>query len=590
MNDEHGARVPEEPVSTPRLSRQSVEQTSQITLVFEHQYTPPRGRASLPLAKLPIWFPIAGPLVEHLSLSQVIFRSLASSREPFRRAMLIVDTAERTARSVFDWAFSAASESSGANLTPVWLSYRDLLRHPATLERIANTFRVSLKDSLKETDERRMACVTALRELLGLSIDGSTSYLEEALGRLLHGNAFLILLDDSDSTLCSADAVSTRNSLDTVFDSSSPFSHVPILVFTSSSTASIISDCQTYRQCRDVRGTGDMSQAGELPPISRVRPPSGRLVSVFRAAHWFGSLPPLPSILLPGLLACACLAWIHVHYTAFMQCADGGSCAAFKPLIWIPVALLFAPLMVGNIFGLGWGSEEVRLCATDGLLVSVPMALTSLLLIIPRYIPAGGQRTAAVLVTGLPCSFLLSTMIIAFFVTLANVLWMILSTRMLKAMGPGDLVETCKKYRVEVHTGRQSVCFVLPASKTAPPLPVLLSYRSIDSIRRMVETFPSIIGDVRVLIIRSLKGKRPDGGRGDYPSAALLLDGLGMGRFGPACGQCLRLVAADCLDQWLYRQEYQYDGDLGGIGVNTLEYAARKLCYLTDVEELVAVR
>lgn len=184
----------------PALSAISARETSASEIqgmLLSHPYQPPRGKEGAPLAALAIWFPIASWPRETLSLPQVVYRTLASVREPFRRTKILLADAERV-RSTYTHLLASsvrwAEANLGASLIPVALSLERLAGNASILETLARR----LKEARKQEGASSESLLDACREILRLGLTLPAADATELAIALSAGNAWILLEDDRE--------------------------------------------------------------------------------------------------------------------------------------------------------------------------------------------------------------------------------------------------------------------------------------------------------------------------------------------------------------------------------------------------------
>jgi hypothetical protein len=139
-----------------------------------------------------------------------------------------------------------------------------------------------------------------------------------------------------------------------------------------------------------------------------------------------------------------------------------------------------------------------------------------------------------------------------------------------------DLARWCTRYQPVLHVAHRgaTISFSVDGEEVRQ-LPLLVSFRNAGLIARFLADFPYSLDkqyefgySVSSLILESLHG-----------------DGNG------ACARALRQMGRDFVAEWPRREEFgAYSEPSTTLTMNALEYAARRLCYLTNLEELVVVR
>lgn len=569
--------------------------------LYTHLYQAPRGQEGSPLMALPIWSPVATYPEENLTLPQIVYRTLASVREPFRRTILVVhdpQVAEATYTALLQQLIRQARLHIGAGPLPVALSVRRLLQDRAGLDVLADTIiKVTTEVSLDGTVPLPTLLTHACRRLVevGLPVeppvgDEQADELTEALEA---GNAWILLMDDMDGK---EDLTLLRRLMDLVFGQAG-LSHVALLEITPHEGHNALSDMQSYRllgaEESGPRATGSTALPSLLPfyreealladhgPGSATSPlPSGAMAKLLRVAAGVGTPPMKRSLTAITALGSVVLMFVVLKYDAITQ----------TTIVSVLVALGLMSMLsmfLGYRWGLGYGSEEVRRAAVDSIGITVPLCLTGPLLLLPRGMGPGVLKGVCVALAGMAPSWLLAAFAMTLIVLLADIAWLILSSRQIRTLDHDGWVELCRHFRVQLHVARHGLRLILPGTGALDVLPLLLSFRTSWVMPMLLELSPELETDVRRLIIEGLRKKE---GSRDYSTSSLLLSAL-LRSWSPACRRCLRGVADDCASNWGQREAFAtYEEPSTTFEMNALEYAARQLCFLTNIEELVAVR
>jgi hypothetical protein len=555
--------------------------------IFSHWYSAPRGREGSPLAAMPLWFPVAEHPEENMSLEQVIYRCLSSTREPFRKATIVLQSADQVSQmtdAVSNWASELALESFGASLIPIHVSLSSLLQKSADLAELATRVEKQRKAMAVQERDNAYDATLPCKEFLRLATGRSGRLIEQMTDALRYGNAWIIVEDDCSSSPDSTDMKVIRKNCDLVFGNTG-FSHVPVMLITYHSGVGILSDSQIFR----LRPKADSVQRLAKKPGQF---PRGALAAICRITSWLGTPPMQASLYAAGAIGLTIAAAVTIKYEVALKIMDSfpsGGGHLPRNIAWLPIALLVGfeavPFVLAYVYGLFYGSEEVRQSCVEVLFASIPMFLLSLLVFIPKRLPHSSWKSLAVFTLSAPGSFFLAMTFLGLVATVANVIWLVLSNRILRHCNENKLQTLCGRYNVVLHVAKGGLTLPLASGMARPLLPLLLSVRTVGVIPLTLSLFPRLIGKVKNMTMDCLdKG-------GSSAAASLLLSGLTFDIENAACSQCSKLIADDCRAEWENRDEFgEYLQPSTSFKMNLLEYTARKLCYLTNLEEIVTVR
>lgn len=564
------------PVVAPALSAITVSGLDSAAIqgaLFSHYYQPPRGKEGAPLMALPIWFPVAAPPLETLTLEQVLYRSLGSVREPFRRSRILLPDAARVRAmytEILAWAVDWGESSLGASLIPVPLSLARLAGHAAELDALAQ--RLARERAALQAGggpARSSGC----REILELGL--SAGHLGDLTAALEAGNAWLLLEDDRDGD---SDLKAVRKALDAVFGTAG-LSHAAVVLLTARRDCNVLADMQTF------------SEPAEAPrPRKAERRKGGAgafAAAVFRTLSRLGSPAARPFLLAASFLGLCLLALVLLRYEEMLSLRSWFS--KTHPLRAVLLYLgLLSPMIAGYVWGLGWGSEEVRRSSVVEMFLTL-FAFGSVFLVpLPRGMEPGLLKSVCIALASLPAAVLISFSILGAVSLIANVLWLILSVRLCRRLGAEGLADLRQRCRTVLHVAHFSAELPLPHGWSAGiRLPLLVGFRNREILAGLVPLFPSLAPRLRAMV---LTGIRKDSGLYSLAAASLVLEALAGGK-DAECRSCLRQIASGCAASWKDRDQFgEYQKPSTSLTLNALEYVARRLCYLTQIEELVVVR
>ena len=568
------------PLVAPALSAISVEGVSSPELqglLFSHRYEPPRGEEGAPLAALPIWFPVAAPPTETLTFAQVIYRSLGSVRKPFRRTRLLLPDAARV-RSIYtellDWAADWAESSLGASLVPVALSLRRLAGNGRSLEALAQRLsRERLAAQAGSGPQPDSGC----REVLELGMSLTVAELAELSAGIEAGNAWILLEDDRSGD---EDLKPVKRALDAVFGAAGLLD-AAIVVLSARQDCDVLSDVQTFSE-DPVKAPAEPG-AVETPEavirpwtapfcrfLARLGSPGGRSIPVAMAVL---GLPFLGLVLL--------------RYEELLRLPSDPSWPTIGAACVLGYLLLLAPMTAGFRWGLGYGSEEVRKAAVDASILSMLAFFSLFLLLLPRGMDPGPWKTACIALAALPAAALVPVALFGTLSQAGNVLWLILSVRISKRLGAEGLAALAERFHLVLHVAQFTAAVPLPSGRSADRLPLLVAFRNREILTGLLPFFPSLARQLRTVV---LTGIRKDSEPYSVAAASLVLEALA-DKEDDECRSCLRHLASGCTAAWPKREEFGvYREPSTTFTMNALEYVARRLCYLTNLEELIVVR
>jgi hypothetical protein len=212
-----------------------------------------------------------------------------------------------------------------------------------------------------------------------------------------------------------------------------------------------------------------------------------------------------------------------------------------------------------------------------------------LLLLLPRGMDPGPWKTLCIALAALPAAALVSLAVLGALSQAGNVLWLILSVRISRRLGAGGLAALAERHRLVLHVAHYSAEVPLPHGESAGGrLPLLVAFRNRGILPGLLRLFPALAPRLREVV---LTGIRKDPEPYSVSAASLVLEALLDAEDKEECRSCLQDVAAGCTAAWWRREElgrYQEPGTT--FTMNALEYVARRLCYLTNLEELIVVR
>jgi hypothetical protein len=576
------------PLVAPALSVITVEGLSSPELqglLFSHLYEPPRGEEGAPLAALPIWFPVAAPPTETLTFAQVLYRSLGSVRKPFRRTRLLVPDEARV-RSMYtellEWAADWAESSLGASLVPVALSLRRLAGNGRSLEALAQRLsRERLAAQAGSGPQPDSGC----REILELGMSLAGAELEELPARIEAGNAWILLEDDRSGD---ENLKPVKQALDAVFGAAGLLD-AAIIVLSARQDCEVLSDVQTFSEAKPREEKEPGEPRATEPPESVVRPWTPRLCRALARLGSPGGRAVLRAVTVLGL---GFLALVLLRYEDLLRLSSYFS-PQESPLGFLAAyifagAALIAPMAAGYAWGLSYGSEEVRRASVDESILSMLAFFSLFLLLLPRGMDPGPWKTACIALTALPASALVPLAMLGALSQAGNVLWLLLSVRISQRLGAGGLAMLAERFQPVLHVAHFSAELPLPHGRDARSrLPLLVAVANRKILTGLLPFFPSLAQQLRTVV---LTGIRKDSEPYSVAAASLILEALA-DQEDDECQSCLRHLASGCTAAWPQRDEFDvYREPSTTFRMNALEYVARRLCYLTNLEELIVVR
>jgi hypothetical protein len=288
-----------------------------------------------------------------------------------------------------------------------------------------------------------------------------------------------------------------------------------------------------------------------------------------------------------AVLGVALVAAAVIKYDALLRMVDTSS-KALRPGHpgWVGlagIAIVGFPFVTAYAVGLFQKSEEVRRSSVEAVQASLLAGVASLLLYIPRSMQAGPLKSLAVGALGIPSAALAGLTVVALVSLVGDLVWLALSTRTVRRLDSQALRALAERFRVELHIAAHGSIITLPGPDGAKPvLPLLVSGRHAAVLARALVAFPRLSNVYIETVLEGLKGP--------YAISSLLLSAL-QHKTDVACERCLSLMAARITREWPARGNYaSYSKPSSSFTMNALEYAARRLCHLTNLEELMVVR
>lgn len=536
--------------------------------VFEYSYEPPRGISSMPLAMLPLWFPVQAFLEPRMTFYQAALRTLGSYREPFRRSNFILedqsacdDVFNELLKGMLHWAES----DFGASLLPIPISIDRLLKGLAKIE--------DEIDAPSTKDRSYLLCKQIIESGTSME-DYDVQYLLE---RLISGNAIFIVKDSSQE---SYDA-ETVYALERLFDSALTgdlFGHVAVFFITDDEEHKILSDSQSFYQ-----KILDHKVSREDQHISNHKKYSF-LSFVCRACALWGSLPsriadPLLIILTLGTLLFITLNYDSATEQIFAQSFN-------NPRIVIALIVLFCSIFYVAFFlgssGSSRGSEEVRGTAVGSLYYCFFAGLSSFLMLIPSLITHQFIRYALIIITSIPFSFLFALSIISFSCAIADYIWFLASIHVTRRMDATELKRLSEYYLLTLHIAIYQAAITLPTkARQKMHLPLLLSLENNRVLPTALTMFPGISNSIIKIFTKGIL--RSQGELISYSSSSLLVDSMSQIKHF-VTDKFLEEVVNICVT--FLKTKKGIDEEQRG----QLEVVLRHLCYISDMEELIIVR
>lgn len=582
----HTRRALQPTLSIPKLSPHDFDGAAFQNVLLTKRYEAPRGKEGAPLAAMPLWFPVAQPPMETMTLPQVVYRCLASVREPFRRTQVLLpheDQVRDTYTELLDWSVRWAASSLGASLVPVALSLRKLAAgQPLLASRAAELRRSRANAGGSAADLTRAAC----EELIELGSTVEPVNVAALATAVEAGNAWLLIEDDREER---GDLKPLRKAFDLIFGTAG-LSHAALLVVSADEKCRVLSDIQVFR-------TEASSRPRRPEPGSTASP--GRLTAALcRLTARLGSPSMRATVWAATAVAVVVLVSLVAAYEKLMHVASlAGDADAPKVIqiqIVLGIAALFGwvmlPFTLAYKWGLAHGSEEVRKAAVHTLIIEMVAMLLLLLALLPKAMAPGMGKSILVTLAALPGSLALSLAVLTWVGLLADVAWLLLSERVSRRADAKDLAAWAERYRVVLHVGSAGATVALPARPGSRQLPLLVAFRSQDLIRSALAAFPALGETLRQATVLGLRGEKVESNPFSYSSSSLLLealhgDGTAVGR------RTLEGLGKELVACWPERDRFStYHEPSTTFTMNALEYAARRLCHLTNLEELVVVR
>jgi hypothetical protein len=578
------------PFTIPALFLHQIENDLFDSQVFSHHYQAPRGKEGAPLAAFPLWFPVAASAEENMTLSQIIYRSLASVREPFRRTLIILPNLEDVRHiytELLAWALDWAQSSFGASLIPIPISLKLLAEEPDKLKSMVERIKEESKVvALEQGEDRAQLYHRYCAQLIELGASVPAPQAEDLTTAIEAGNAWLIIEDD-----CSpgADLKAVKQMFELVFNEAA-LSHVAIFIVTANKSSQLLTDLQTFHHFHPQETTPDEKSQGNAV--------STLAAAICRITAFWGSLPLKTAMILTAILAALILYIVVVDYQLITQPiseflannpnqSNPKLIPAAQPfsilVLSLGLGLPFLGLIVGYVWGLAGGSEEVRRSSVEMLGTAFFADFVFLLALLPQGMTPGFVKSLLVGIAALPGAFLFSMALLMTTSLFANVTWHILSVRITRKLSPDRLSKTSIQYSVILHIARHGSEIPLPNNlANKPTLPLLISFKSIALIPLSLTTHPLIVASLPRHIFQGLKE--------EFAVASLLLEAL-KNDGSEISRRCLKTISQKCVDSWSNKDSFgKYQRPSTSFEMNALEYTARQLCYLTNMEELIVVR
>lgn len=580
-------------LAIPQLSPHDFAGAAFGSLLLTKRYEAPRGKEGAPLAALPLWFPVAEPPMETMTLPQVVYRSLASVREPFRRTQIVLSQKELVRDSyteLLDWAVRWAASSLGASLVPVALSLQQLVANQSRLVSVADEVRRSRAGSGGEAGSAVELTRAGCAAVITLGSKFAPADVSALTAAVEAGNAWLLVEDDREGK---GDLKPLRKALDLIFGTAG-LSHAAILVVTAARDCRLLSDMQSFRAETPPgpvrRDPGSSAVPGRLAAALCRRASSWGSPSM-RAALWTGAI--LAVVLLVCLVAAyeQILPLLSAAKTGAGGIGAGGS-GRLKAILGLGAVLVwvFLPFVIAYTWGLAHGSEEVRKASVHTLMSAMFAGLLLLLALLPKAMAPGVGKTVLVALAALPGTVVLAVALLTYGGLLADLAWLILSERLSRKVDAAGLAGWTERYRVVLHIGSAGATITLPARPGCAELPVLVSFRNAAVVAAALAVFPPLGEAVRRAVLLGLRGTNPESNPFSYSSSSLLVEAL-RGDGGPHSRRTLAALGQDFVACWPERDRFaQYHEPSTTFTMNALEYAARRLCHLTNLEDLIVVR
>jgi hypothetical protein len=556
----------------PHLAHPHVTTLTFGDVLFWHHYEPPRGPRTTPLAEWPVWSPIAERVEEVLTLTQVVTRTLGSSREPFRRTQLVIPDPSiysQFFRNIASWAIRNAQASVGASLLPIALSLKKLARG---LERPVQ-LAASPVDGIPDHLDRD--AVDRCTEILTIASLARLDEPQTLTATLIAGNGWLLVHDDCEFEI---DARRTAAALDKAF-SAKGFSRIPILIVTCRNRSRLFEDIQVYRvtgpselQKMDRRATGFGSELAErlCRPLAFVTSPP-----------WWAAISA--SLVFAGI-ALSLRYSVPVAAWHLMLVFEG-----------VPGLLALLAFAGAGILGSAWGSEEIRRTGVEAMLVTYFAGCVGALALLVLSFPPATWNTIVHGVLSVGWALLVGLASAMVFSTVGCFLWLLSSTRILRTFDASLLRERRWRNRFVLHIAVQNLTMKLnPNDPVArDPIPLLVSRRTRFIFNLLVEANPSLASTLADVAFEAMRSQSPDddkSARRSYSATSLILDAV---KLKPDVGsmKCVRRLLEACLPERHNREDFQlYKMPSYSFHMTMPEYVCRHLCYMADVGELVLVQ
>lgn len=567
--------APGPPLKAAGLFREEAPDEALDKFLFSHYYEPPRGKEGSPLGAFPIWFPVADPATETMTLKQVIYRTLGSVREPFRRTLIRAGDKDEAAdlfTLLLDRAVAWSSGSFAATVLPIALSTSRMSERKADIAALADRTRAARAASPQTGASDRGDLLSACRTLLMWGAGVSEEQADQLTAALAAGNAWLLVEADTDE-----DDAAVRKLCDLVFGEAG-LSHVAVISVASGGGGKVLSDMQAFSR---------LAPARTRPCPGKEKVPGRIAAALCRLCASMGTPPAMVTAVLTAVLATGMVAVSVMRYEAILPIVSAPADAAPSGYRWWLVAagsvLVGVPFVTAYAVGLFMGSEELRRSSVEAVQTSLFGGMVSLLLLLPKSMSAGLLKSVVVGLLAIPGAALISVSILAFVSLLANLCWLSLSRRALGGLDRRSIAAAAEQFRVELHIAAHGTTIVLPGPAGArPTAPLLVCAIDADSLARVLLAFPRLSGAYVEMLMRGLKG--------EYSASSLIFLAL-QNKSDAVCERCLASAAEAMTREWPRRSEYgTYRKPSTSQEMNALEYGARRLCNLTNLEELVVVR
>jgi hypothetical protein len=355
-------------------------------------------------------------------------------------------------------------------------------------------------------------------------------------------------------------------------------SHVAVVLVTARQGCCILADVQTFSE----------PEVPSARQAERRKGRAGAFTAAFcRALSHLGTPGAKPFLLAASALGLCLLALVTWRYEEMLSLPSWF--ARTHPAMAVLLYLgLLSPLIAGYIWGLGWGSEEVRRSSVDEMFCTLIAFGSLFLVLLPRRMDPGLLKSACIALASLPAAALVALSILGALSLAANILWLIVSVRLCRRLGADGLAELAERYRLVLHVAHYSAELPLPPRRSAGTrFPLLVAFRNREVVGGLLAVFPSLAPQLRTVV---LTGIRKECGPYSVAAASLILEALAESK-DEHCRLCLRRIASGCAAAWKDREEFSdYQKPSTSFTMNALEYVARRLCYLTNLEELIVVR